>query len=95
MGDGATLRLPPLTAPPGPLPLTQAWRIVALTYELAPGSAWVPVVRHEFYGPTPERALEVRAAHMRSDAFLRACETGRFGPGVQCYTYWYPPERVT
>lgn len=50
------------------------WRVVAMTWELAAdGATWIPTVRHEMYGPTQERAIEVYQAHMQSDAFLRGC----------------------
>lgn len=54
-------------------PPPRGWfRVVALTSEWD-GYGWVPTVRHEMYGETHERALEVFAAHMESDAFLRGC----------------------
>lgn len=56
-----------------------------MTYEWD-GAQWIPVVRHELYGPTYERAVEVYQAHMRSDRFLSACSTsGHFGD-VRCRT---------
>ena len=61
------------------------WRVVAVSYELD-GARWVPVVRHEMYGPTQERAIEVYQAHMESDAFLRGCTTSRRYDGIQCTT---------
>ena len=64
------------------------WRVVAVTYEWdEDGSEWLPVVRHELYGPTRKRALEVYAAHLRSDAFLRACvKSDVFAGRVRCRT---------
>ncbi len=75
------------------LPVVQAWRLVGITYELDAGGQWLPVVRHEFYGPTAERTIEVRDRHLQADAFLRGCESGSYGP-IQCRTYWYHPERT-
>jgi hypothetical protein len=55
------------------------WRVVAMTYEADAAGNWIPVLRHEMYGPTQERAIEVYQAHMATDAFLHACSTsGRF-----------------
>ncbi|MGH2997683.1 MAG: hypothetical protein ACRDNM_00125 [Gaiellaceae bacterium] len=71
----------------------QPWRVVGITYELADGGQWLPVIRHEFYGASPELAVHVRARHLETDNFLRACESGAFG-AVQCRTVWYEPERV-
>lgn len=73
------------------LPTVQAWRMVGLTYELDAAGQWVPVVRHEFYGATKERTLEVRARHLEADAFLRGCEYGGYGQ-IVCHTVWYAPE---
>lgn len=61
------------------------WRIVAMTYEWD-GAQWIPVVRHELYGPTYERAIEVYQAHMQSDRFLNACSTGGAFGDVRCRT---------
>jgi len=82
-----------MNAPPN-APLTQAFRVVAITYEKLPdGSSWVPVVRHEFYGPSPERAVGVYHAHLESDAFLRGCQTGHY-QGIECRTMVYQVERM-
>lgn len=63
------------------------WRVVAVTYETTPDGGEIPVVRHELYGPTRERALEVLEAHMRSDRFLRDCVlTRQFEGRVECRT---------
>lgn len=58
------------------------WRVVAVTYE-QDGARWIPVVKHEMYGPTQERAIEVYQAHMRSDGFLRACSLTPGGGAYQ------------
>jgi hypothetical protein len=58
------------------------WRIVAVTYELADDGREIPVVRHELYGDTRERAVEVLEAHCKSDRFLRACLPAIKRPGV-------------
>lgn len=80
-----------MTTPPAPaLP---AWRLVGVTYEQADDGTWIPTVRHEFYGDTAARAEHVRDRHLQTDAFLRACEAGRFG-AVVCHTQWYAPERI-
>lgn len=75
------------------LPLVQAWRLVGITYELDRDGDWRPVVRHEFYGSSPARTLEIRARHLEADAFLRGCEAGAYG-AITCRTHWYDPERV-
>lgn len=63
------------------------WRVVAMTYETSDGGAsWVPVVRHEMYGPTRARALEVFQAHLESDAFLRGCTMHQRYAGIVCRT---------
>jgi hypothetical protein len=67
-------------------PAPRGWfRVVALTSEWD-GYAWIPTVRHEMYGATRERALEVFAAHMQSDAFLRGCTTRQSYEGTTCRT---------
>ena len=39
-----------------------------------------PVVEHRFFGENQERAMAIYHAHLKTDAFLRACvETGHFG----------------
>lgn len=80
------------TVAPGP-PRARVWRIVAVTYELTPEATWIAVVRHEFYGDTPERAWAVYQAHLKSDRFLHDCERGQFD-GVTCRTQVYPPEWI-
>ena len=81
-------------AAPHPPPFAQEYRIVALTYELSDAGVWVPVVRHEFYGNTPERALRVWGAHLETDSFLRECtQNERFGD-ITCHTVLYPVERI-
>jgi hypothetical protein len=61
------------------------FRVVALTSEWD-GYAWIPTVRHEMYGQTQERALEVFRAHMESDAFLRGCSSTGNYQGTTCRT---------
>lgn len=77
-----------MTGYPSPL-----WRVVALTSEQRPDGSWVAVVRHEFYGDTPQRAIHVYEAHLKTDAFLAQCQRGRFD-GVVCYTQLGTPERL-
>jgi hypothetical protein len=63
------------------------WRVVAVTFELGDDGREIPVVRHELYGPTKERALEVLGAHIKSDRFLRDCTMrGQFEGRVRCRT---------
>lgn len=61
------------------------YRVVALTSEWD-GYGWVPTVRHEMYGETADRALEVFRAHMETDAFLRGCTTTGNFRGITCKT---------
>ena len=68
-----------------PATLVPPWRVAVDTYEWD-GAVWVLTVRHELYGGTRERALEVLAAHLRSDAFLRQCMHGGRFDGVVCRT---------
>lgn len=70
--------------PPAPLP---PWRLVAMTYERNDdGTGETLVVRHEFYGATEQRAVEIYHAHLQSDAFLRGCTYGgHYGP-IVCRT---------
>jgi hypothetical protein len=66
-------------------------RVVTLTSELDAG-AWVPVVRHEFFGQTLGEAFAVYQAHLRTDAFLAACTAaGRAQfDGITCETrVWF------
>lgn len=70
------------------------FRIVAITYEKTPDGTWVQVVRHEFYGASPQRAEDVYRAHLESDAFLRSCEAGHFG-AIECRTATYQVERLS
>jgi hypothetical protein len=74
--------------------LGKVYRVAGITYERDAGGAWTAVVRHEFYGATLEEALAVKRAHLRTDAFLRACERGSFEGGIVCRTHWFDPDEV-
>lgn len=43
-----------------------------------------PVVTHLFHGRTKDEAQRYHRSHLKSDAFLRACEAGRAYRGVRC-----------
>ncbi len=52
--------------------------------EAATGYAY-PVVRHEFYGRSPEEAWGYHDAHKGADQFLTGCEdSGSFRGSVKC-----------
>lgn len=56
----------------------------AIVHDIYEGTGPEPVVRHVFYGSTPAQADGVYRAHLKTDAFLRACnsERGNFGDFV-------------
>lgn len=62
------------------------WRLVASTFERTGPDAWILVVRHEFYGGTRERSIEVYEAHLRADAFLRGCTQDHSYGAIECRT---------
>jgi len=71
--------------------MTNRYALHTYTYELGADNAWILVVEHVFYGPTPERAKEIYAAHLKTDAFLSSCVTGRF-KDITCRTVVGTPE---
>ena len=63
--------------------------LIVETYEA--GGAH-PVVTHIFHGNTPGQAKAFYRAHLRSDAFLRKCNSGHFGK-MPCRNVIHPIRR--
>lgn len=64
--------------------MNKAWCITVETYEESDPR---PVVTHKFWGDTKEEAEGVYQAHLKSDAFFRACaspEGGTFEGRFKC-----------
>lgn len=52
---------------------------VVIVSRIFEGDSKWPVLVHLFYGQTVAEARAIKAAHLRSDAFLRQCsQAGRF-----------------
>jgi len=65
--------------------MKQLWVLVHSIYEQDVGDDY-PVVRHSFYGKTPAEALHYYESHLKTDSFLRGCQTkGRWNQ-VVCKT---------
>ena len=61
------------------------WACVHRIYESEVGDAY-PVVEHVFYGRTRDEAVHYFHSHMKTDSFLRGCETKGRWDGVKCRT---------
>lgn len=61
------------------------WAVVHSIYEKSVGNDY-PVVRHVFYGKTPEEAQHYYESHLKTDSFLRGCETRGRWNSVACRT---------
>lgn len=61
----------------------KTWRVVEHIYE---GDEIEPTLTHVFYGETEVRAWDVRAAHMKTDSFLRSCATAKRFRDFTCRT---------
>ena len=51
------------------------WVVVSDTYEQTEEGTWSRVVRHEFFGDTPEQAIAVFRVHRKFDSFFGDCTT--------------------
>jgi hypothetical protein len=47
------------------------------------------VVEHRFFGRTKEDAHHIFEAHMKTDSFLRDCETKQHFRDFDCSTEWF------
>lgn len=59
------------------------YAIVHDIYEAAFSSEG-PVVRHIFFGRTPEQAERIYQAHRQTDAFLRGCDDAQHFGSIRC-----------
>lgn len=60
--------------------------MIAIIVDIYEGPELTPVVRHELYGDTIERAMEIVDSHMTTDAFFDAAMRGENFEGIQLST---------
>jgi hypothetical protein len=60
------------------------WALTVDIFEPEGAGTEYPVVRHVFFGKTQREAEHYLESHLKSDAFLRACMSGRGYRGIVC-----------